>query len=472
MFCALAASLALAGTTSVVAAPMQQGSDIKALHSLIDRQQQQIDQQQKEIQMLRQSVMKLEHAQATQQQPSPAAAAPSTQVAAETAKSQVPSFVTSPGVTVAMHGIISATAFHQSRNFYFGNGQNAEMPLPGAANDGALSGVDVRNTRFWFDITGPRVGSSNWLASGRIEADFFGGFNGSGAYSRQQATPRLRQAYVDLTNPDTGTTVRMGQQWELMFPISNVPSSLAHVAFPLGFGAGYIGWRYPGVVLMQDLNHGTDSGAKWRLDLGAFDGNWSGPGDNLNYQSAGNANFHPQLQARINVKDGDWLGYAAATWSRIDLSGVGGSAPTPIQSTITSTGYEVGGAWTPGPWMFKGQVYTGKGLGQLFGDLVQFGDISEKGGFVQAGYKFTPNWSANLFYAYSKPDTGDVIDWLGYGASGRLKNRQAAINLEYSQGPYALGLEWLRDTLDTTTDGSDRTRTSGNQFSISAMYKF
>ena len=459
-------------TALALAVSMGLGLSVPATASAQSDHEKQLEQRvnQLEAEVAQLKLLVMQQAKTGQTQ-APAPAAPAQKVAAapETA---VPAFTTSPGVSVAMHGIISATAFHQSRNFYFGNGQNAEMPLPGAANDGALSGVDVRNTRFWFDITGPRVGSSNWLASGRIEADFFGGFNGSGAYSRQQATPRLRQAYIDLTNPDTGTTVRMGQQWELMFPISNVPSSLAHVAFPLGFGAGFVGWRYPGIVLMQDLSHGADSGAQWRLDLGAFDGNWSGPGDNLNYASAGNADFHPQLQARINVKNGDWLGYAAATWSRIDLAGVGGSAPTPIQSTITSTGYEVGGAWTPGPWMFKGQVYAGKGLGQLFGDLVQFGDISEQGGFVQAGYKFTPNWSANLFYAYSKPDTGDVIDWLGYGSSGRLKNRQAAINLQYSNGPYALGLEWLRDTLDTTTDGSDRTRTSGNQVSVSAMYKF
>src|SRR3546814_1358570 len=101
--------------------------------------------------------------------------------------------------------------------------------------------------------------------------DFFGGFNGTGPYSQQQPTPRLRQAYMDLTNPESGTTVRIGQQWDLMFPIDNSPTSLAHIAFPLGFGSGYGGWRFPGVVVMQDLNHGS-TGPQWRLDVGAFEG--------------------------------------------------------------------------------------------------------------------------------------------------------------------------------------------------------
>ena len=55
-------------------------------------------------------------------------------------------FTTAPGVSVAFHGFVNATAFSQSRPFNFGNGQNAEWPTPGSR--GSLSGVDIRNTRF------------------------------------------------------------------------------------------------------------------------------------------------------------------------------------------------------------------------------------------------------------------------------------------------------------------------------------
>ena len=402
-----------------------------------------------------------------EQRATPAPAAPQNVVAAPATPAK-PVFTSAPGVSVAMHGFISATAFTQNKAFAFGNGQNAEWPSPGST--GSLSGVDVRNTRFWFDFSGAKF-AGDWVGGGRVEMDFFGGFNGTGAYSQQQATPRLRQAYMDLTNPTTGTTVRIGQQWELMFPIDNSTTSLSHIAFPLGFGVGMIGWRFPGVVVMQDLNHGT-TGPKWRLDLGAFEGSWSGPGNNINYQTAGNAGFRPQLEARLHVQDKDWLAYFAAHYSEVDLRGVDGAAPTPIQSTVKSIGYEVGGQWKPGPWTFKGLAYTGKGLGEIFGAMAQFGDISESGGYVQAGYAFSPNWSAYAFYSMSRPDQNDVINWMGHGSSGLLRDRQAALSLQYNAGSYDLGVEWMHDKLDSTSNGVNRKTTSGNQVSVSALYHF
>lgn len=392
-----------------------------------------------------------------------AQAAPAQNVAAAPAK---PVFTTAPGVSVALHGFVSASAFSQNRSFTFGNGTNAEFPVPGSK--GSLSGMDVRNTRFWLDFSGAKF-AGDWVGGGRIEMDFFGGFNGTGAYSQQQPTPRLRQAYMDITNPTTGTTVRVGQQWELMFPIDNVPDSLSHIAFPLGFGTGMVGWRFPGVVVMQDLNHGSD-GAKWRLDVGAFEGQWSGPGDNVNYLTAGNAGFRPQLEARLRVADKTWVAYAAAHYSEVNLKGVGNTVAAPIKDKVKSVGYEVGGAWTPGPWVFKGLVYSGNGLGEIFGGLVQFGDISESGGYVQAGYKFTPNWSAYAFYGMAKPDQADVLRWVG--PAGRLKSQQSALSVQYATGAYALSVEWMHDKLNSANGATATRTTTGNQVSLNGMYKF
>jgi hypothetical protein len=399
-----------------------------------------------------------------------AAAAPATTTvaAAPATTTGKPVFSSAPGVSVALHGFVSASAFSQNKTFTYGNGQNAEFPVPGSK--GSVSGIDVRNTRFWLDFSGAKF-TGDWTGGGRIEMDFFGGNNGTGAYAQQQPIPRLRQAYMDLANPETGTKIRIGQQWDLMFPLDMVPTSLSHIAFPLGFASGFVGWRFPGVVWMQDLNHGSE-GAKWRLDVGAFEGSWSGPGLTTNYLTAGNAGFKPQVQARLHVEDKNWLAFAVAHYARVDLRGVGGSAPTPIQSDVKSTGYEIGGSWKPGPWMFKGLVYTGNGLGQLFGALSQFGDIKETGGFAQVGYNFTPNWSANAFYGIAKPDEDDVVRWLGNGSTGLLKTRQAALSLQYAAGAYELGVEWMYDKLDSTTDGDTRKTTGGNQISLNGLYKF
>lgn len=456
VFCAVTAALAM--TTPVSAQSAASPDQVTALAKVVEQQQQQLNQQQADLQLLRDRLKQLEsqtHPQLAQANAAPAPAA-------------APVFVSAPGVSVALHGFVSATAFNQDRSFTFGNGQNAEFPVPGSS--GSLSGVDVRNTRFWLDFSGAKF-AGDWSGGGRIEMDFFGGFNGTGAFSQQQPTPRLRQAYMDLGNADSGTKIRIGQQWDLMFPIDNAPASLAHIAFPLGYASGIIGWRFPGVVLMQDLNHGA-SGAQWRLDVGAFEGSWNGPGNNVDYLTAGNPGFRPQLQARLHVQDKTWLAYAAAHYSEVDLRGVGGTAVAPIKDKIKSVGYEVGGQWKPGAFVLKGLVYSGKGLGEIFGAMAQFGDIQETGGYVQAGYAFTPHWSANAFYGLSKPDQKDVIAWLGHGSAGRLENRQSALNLQYTSGAYDLGLEWMHDQLDSTSNGVNRTTTDGNQLSLSALYHF
>ena len=465
LFCALAATLGLAVASPTFAATAHKQDEVKALHTLIDKQQQQLDQQQQDLQMLRDSLKRLEGAQVQQQAQIQAQASAPPPAPAKPAS---PVFSSAPGVSVALHGWVDATLFNQSKSFVYGNGQNAEYPLKGSK--GSLSGGDVRNTRFWLDFTGAKF-SDNWTGGGHIEMDFFGGNNGVGPFSQSQETPRLRQAYMVLSNPSAGSTVQIGQQWDLMIGLDNIPASFTHIAFPLGLGAGLMGWRMPGVVWMQDLNHGA-AGPQWRLDMGVFQGAWNGPGDNVNYLTAGNAGFRPQVEARLHVQGKDWLAYAVVHYSKVSLSGVGGTAPTPIKPGITSEAFEVGASWHPGPWLFHGNLYTGKGMGQLFATEAQFGDIKETGGWGQVGYSFTPNWSLNAFYAIGKNNTQDVIAWLGHGSLGYFKNRQVALNLLYNSGPYGFGVEWMHDVLNYTTTGLDRTSTSGNQVSFSGIYHF
>jgi hypothetical protein len=44
--------------------------------------------------------------------------------------------------------------------------------------------------------------------------------------------------------------------------------------------------------------------------------------------------------------------------------------------------------------------------------------------------------------------------------------------VQYTIGPFAYSLEYIHDILDTTTNGTNRSTTSGNQVNLSAMYKF
>lgn len=473
--------LALSALGLVVTPAYAQNSrdkEIKALKALVEKQQEQLNRQQQDLQQLHDTLSQLQNQQTQQQtqiqQTQQAQAQVQTQVTA--VQQAKPTFSSAPGVSVALHGFIDATAFSQSKNFTYGNGQNAEYPVPEAK--GKLSGVDIRNTRFWFDLTGAKV-AGDWTGGAHLEMDFFGGFGiGTaspttyGAYSQQQPLPRLRQGYMVLSNPLTGSTFKIGQQWDLMFPLDDLPDSLSHIAFPLGYGTGIIGWRFPGIVFSQDLNHGS-SGPQWRLDVGAFEGAWNGPASPENYDSAGNAGFRPQIEAKLHVEQAkEWMLFAAGHWSQINLAGVGGTEATPIKRQFSSTAFEVGGQWTPGQWVLKSVAYTGKGIGEIFGDLSQFGDIKDTGAYVMGGYKFTSNWSANLFYAESKPNAHDVIRWLSHGSTGLLKDRQMAANVQYTVGDYAFAVELIHAILNTTSTGTNRVTTSGNQVNLSAYYKF
>src|SRR5579863_2394930 len=311
---------------------------------------------------------------------------------------------------MALHGFIGTSFYWQDQNFIFGNGQNAEFPAPaspGQSND--LSGSDVRNTRLWIDIDAP-AGEGAWAASAHIEGDFFGGFNGTGAFSSEQESPRLRMAYFILDDAAAGSSFRIGQQWNLLFPADNVPESYTHIAFPPALAVGIIGWRFPGVVWSKEL--GARDDADWHLDLGAFEGSWNGPGNDIDAGSAGSAGFHPQLEARLYVENGSLLWYTVVHYSREDLTGVGGTASALLAASISSHAYEGGLRWQSGPWVLHAGAYEGRGLGSEFGALVQFGDIAEWGGYTQLGYKFTPEWALYGSYGRVLPNQKEVLTWV------------------------------------------------------------
>jgi hypothetical protein len=363
---------------------------------------------------------------------------------------------------LSIKGFISATAFLQNQNFTFGNGQNAEFPNPPeTTTDRWFLDGDVRNTRLTFAFTGPKQESGLKLGA-TAEVDFFGGFNGTGAFSAEQPVPRLRLGYVDLTRGKT--TVRVGQAFAPLF--GNVPVSYSHIAFPLGYGAaGFPGWRFTGLYVYQDL---TPTGGKVnsKLSLAAFRGSWSGPGDNVNSGTAGNASTLPQLEARMDWSGksagGAWSAYGVGHWDQKDLSGAGVDA---ADDKLTGWAAEVGAKVTSGPFMLQGNAYTGKAIGQHFGQITQFGDIKSIGAWVQGGYNFTKQWTGYLFVGMEKPDKADVLA----AKATRIKNQMGVASLMYNVGPYGFNVEWLHDKLTT---GATEVETSGDQLAASVIYKF
>lgn len=360
---------------------------------------------------------------------------------------------------ITFHGFIDATAFLQNQNFTFGNGQNAEFPVPPqTSTDRWFLDGDVRNTRLTIGFNGPKI-DDNMKIGGTIEGDFFGGFNGTGGYSNAQATPRLRLAYVDLIRGKT--TYRIGQAWSPLF--GNVASSYSHIAFPLGYGAaGDVGWRFPGIFIYHDMTP-AGSTVTSKFTLGVFRNTW-GTGTNLiDSQSAGQASTLPQVEARFDWGTKVWSAYVVGHVDKKDLSGAGAKSST--NDSLTGTAVEFGAKVTQGPFMLQGNVYTGKAVGQQFGQMAQFGDIRSTGIWAQAGYNFTKRWSGYLFAGAERADKNQVLA----AKQSRIKNQMIVPSLMYNAGPYGFNVEWLHDQLTT---GAAELKTKGDQLAASVIYKF
>src|SRR6266550_1224521 len=253
------------------------------------------------------------------------------------------------GETLTISGFISTTLFMNRGLFTggFGNGQNAEWAaLAQPATDKTYMDGDVRNTRINFTFNGSPV-LGKWSPRGVIEADFFGAFaSPAPPCGDEQPQLRVRFAYADLT--DGRTTFRIGQFWSPMF--GEVPVSLSHIAFPLGYGAtGMIGWRYPGIFLYHDLAPGKPLAIQ--LQLAAFEG--SGPAGNAvdagltNNIGTGEASGMPQLEARLNFgkrkPNLSWTAYVVGHIDWKDTTGTGLAG-----NNLTGTAVEIGANVTAG----------------------------------------------------------------------------------------------------------------------------
>lgn len=370
--------------------------------------------------------------------------------------------------SIFIKGFISSSFYMQDQTFVFGNGQDAEFPAPPEFEHNRwFTGGDIRNTRLDIGFKGPQLQS--WTVGGLIETDFFGGFNGAGPFSHQQTHLRMRLGYIQLTKGQT--KIRMGQDWSPLF--GEWPISTSHIAFPLGYGsAGYVGWRFPGIYLWQGLTS-EDAPVKVQFQAGVFEGSWNGPGSPIKTLSAANVGFHPQVEARLNFSGKTsagypWKLYIVGHWDQKDLEGVNNINPNPaIDNKITGTAAEIGGKIKIGRFLVHGNLYHGKGIGQQFAAITQFGDISTTGGWMQLGYDLTEHWSLYGFYGMENPNDTDVLTWMGN--NGRVKNTMYNLHLRYAVGPYWFGIEWLHDELET---GPDSTETKGNQIALSALYKF
>lgn len=370
----------------------------------------------------------------------------------------------SSDATITVSGIVSGTLFTQDARFGLGNGQQAEFVQSELAD--WWHGGDARNSRLGLAFRGPEIGNSGWRPSATLEADFFGPFNGTGNFSDEQPTPRLRLAYADLTNGST--TLRIGQAWSLTTGI--IPTSVGHIAFPLGWGSGgFIGWRFPGIFLMQSLT-GKSSPVTARLSVAAMRGSWSDE-PAPDQPSAGEAGT-PQFEAALNVDgkmaSGTWSTYVVGHWDRKDLNGVRArGTPKPPDNNLDSRVIEGGLKVQSGIITVQGNAYGGRAMGHQFANIIQFGDIGGWGAWGQLGLDFTRHVGVWGYYGVDDPNDADVRA----SANDRLRSWLVSPMLRFRAGPYSLGLEWLQNRT-TYAVGSTSVQRKGNQIALSTRFDF
>ena len=367
----------------------------------------------------------------------------------------------SSGDTLTISGFVSATLYTNRAMFGgFGQGQNAEWAAQSAQpTDPTFTDGEIRNTRIRFGFNGsPALGE--WAPRAVMETDFFAPPDLPPPFQDEQPRMRLRLAYADLTNGRT--TVRLGQNWAPFF--GEVPVSLSHIAFPLGYGsAGMVGWRFPGVFVYQELTRGSPVATQ--LQLAAMKG--SGPAhagvDAANNIGTGEASALPQLEARLNLssktKDMAWTGYAVGHADWIDTTGTGANG-----QDMSAWGLEAGGSIAPRRLTLHGNVYVGRALGAQFGHITQQGNVRGWGAWAQAGYDFTPHWSVWAFYGGEQPDANRFRRDTGLTLARQQSHVSSAL-VRFRAGRYALGLEYFR--ADTRWLTGPRT---AEQYALSATY--
>jgi hypothetical protein len=385
--------------------------------------------------------------------------------------------------SLKIQGFLSASFFAQNQQFAFGNGQNAEWAASNNTQNQWLYGGDIRNTRLTMVFNGPEV-TNDWKLGGVLELDAFNDPTNTGPFGGQIWTPRVRLAYADLVHENM--TIRFGQAWDPLF--GNVPVSLSHIAFPLGYGsAGDIGWRFPGIFFYYKFD--SNSSTHVSLDAAVMAGSWYGPGSTTNSATAGNAGT-PQFELRLNVENkfsdgGVFKAYVVGHYDEVNLAGIG--AADSLKNNLTGTAGELGASFNSSGFLVQGNVYTGKNIGHQFGDLTQFRvgnnllsmDLSSTGGWAQAGYAFESGWGIYGFYGTESVNEDDLVTLLkaaGTNVSGnRYKNNLYDIMVRYETGPFEIGVEYLHSQLTyltfplgVTTENTQ----NGTQIALSTLYHF
>ena len=359
-----------------------------------------------------------------------------------------PSTFVSPGSdwTFGFHGFAGVSFYVQDTPTFVLNGQGPLLALtkPGG---GFTTGADIRQSRFNFSVAGPKVlGGATPKAV--LEIDLFG-LNSPGGYGEVSVYSRVRLAYAELNWGDD--LLRLGQDHNLIFGV--VPESIGHLAFPVTYFNGLIGWREPGLGYYHTIPIGN---SKLELALQLNKSDWENPTDfgdstvndlNVDY---GQLSGWVAVEGRVKFSNEHVMAFVSGHYNRVEGTHAGDLVAPPMAGmpavpAIPTRNWDViaGVAafkLTGFGFTFTASAYAGKNLGPLLGDQLQFpvtNDVREWGGWVQAGYEILPGFSVWAIGGTSRPTLSEVAA----AGGGRAASSLIGGMVRYRTGGVAFGPE-------------------------------
>ena len=386
-------------------------------------------------------------------------------------------FLGSANWKFGFHGLAGVSVYVQDSPGFVLNGQGPLLVLNKPAY-GYTTGADIRQSRFNFSLAGPKAFGATPKAV--LEVDLFG-LNSPGGFGEVSAYARVRLAYAEL---NWGNAVlRFGQDYQLILAL--LPESMGHMAFPVTYFNGMLGWREPGVGYFHTI---PLEGSKLELAVQLMKSDWRNPTDfgmpttndlNVDY---GQLSGWLGVEGRVKWTSENVTAFVSGHYNHVEGTHAGSLVAAPMMVPDRNWDVVAGVAGvkvTLGPLTVAGSAYVGKNLAPLLGELLQFvqtNDVNEWGLWAQVGYNVTKNLNLSIVGGGSQLDTGDVE---GAGG-GRLYSDVLGGMVRYQDAGFAVGPEFYHIWTKTiTAAGNDMPAGAGapgelnaNQFMLSGMYFF
>jgi hypothetical protein len=180
--------------------------------------------------------------------------------------------------------------------------------------------------------------------------------------------------------------------------------------------------------------------------------------------------------------------FVTGHYHRVDRSGVN-TLTTPAVRDLDVVAGNAGFKVSMMPVTLAATGFVGKNLSPLIGNFLQFqpnnvNDVNAWGGWVQAGLNLTKTVSAWYYIGTERPNENDAR----IAGFTRLGNMTSVGMLQWRDGGYAIGVEWIHFRTRTRTAPAAATATTpaitpadaarlsgdqrGNQWMLSGNYFF